>query len=430
MRLLSSGLRRRKLIGFQFGTALPHMKETTLAKAKSKASARKAKKKVASARKVRPQPKRPALRKRNVPRAKSSGSLKASARPRSEWAGPLPDKPMPRATKLPPEGELLTKREMEQVLTAGSRGVAGEGGLKGVLVVHENFPYLEVIGRDKRELYFLLQGPDQEVLPAYADHKVSVSGLIKRFHANGGSVDVRKYTARKSDETSDAGESDATNEPAKLRLLAPGEIETLCNPGMSVGVRGVASLRGRLEHSGDEYFLVVSNVGTRQQVSFTLVGKGARHLKKYIGETAVATGIVEKQTGWGGQIEVEACEPRAPEFPPISRVGMNITELEVSAGTSSPKTVNVRLNNGVVLKFAEKLGHVWTIEPQMGKKVSLREVNLHAGPHGSVREFFFTPRNPGRHEVVFFLAKIHNPMRVARTFTVIIESSELSPRSA
>ena len=39
---------------------------------------------------------------------------------------------MPRASKLPPPGEPLTKREMEQLLTAGAgRGVFGEGSLKG-----------------------------------------------------------------------------------------------------------------------------------------------------------------------------------------------------------------------------------------------------------------------------------------------------------
>ena len=93
------------------------------------------------------------------------------------------EKQRPRATRLPPVGEALTRRELEQILTAAAgRGVTGEGSLKGRLVVKDGLPTLHVVGRDKRELVFLLQGPDQEVLPAYADHKVSVTGLIKKTH--------------------------------------------------------------------------------------------------------------------------------------------------------------------------------------------------------------------------------------------------------
>lgn len=348
-------------------------------------------------------------------------AVSAPTRRADGWMGPVPDKPMPRATKLPQESDPLTKREMEQVLTVGTRGVGGEGGLKGRLIVYQNLPYLEVIGRDKRELWFLLQGPDQEVLPAYADHKVSVSGLIKRFHNYGGSVDVRKYSARKPDESAaEEVEKPAVDDPSKLRLLSPGEVETISNPGMSVGVKGVATLRGKLEMSGEEFFLVVSNAGTRQQVAFTLDGKATKGLKKYVGEVAVATGVVEKQTGWGGRIEADVCEPRAPEFPPVARETLEIADVEVAAGTNSPKEVTVKVNHGLVVKLAEKQGHVWAIEPQTAKRISLREVHLHAGANGSVREFFFTPRNPGLHEVDFFLGKVHNPMQVSRTFKVIL----------
>ena len=108
-------------------------------------------------------------------------------------AARLSERQRPRASKLPPVGEALTRREMEQILTAAAgRGVTGEGSLKGRLVVKEGLPCLHVVGRDKRELVFLLQGPDQEVLPAYVDHKVSVTGLIKKTHNYGGMVDVRK----------------------------------------------------------------------------------------------------------------------------------------------------------------------------------------------------------------------------------------------
>ena len=93
-------------------------------------------------------------------------------------APPAADKPRPRNTKLPPPGDPLNKRELEQLLTAGQgRGVQGEGSLKGRLITQGGFPSLVVVGRDQRELTVLLQGPDQEILPAYVDHKVSVSGL-------------------------------------------------------------------------------------------------------------------------------------------------------------------------------------------------------------------------------------------------------------
>ncbi|MFO0600488.1 MAG: transcriptional regulator [Myxococcaceae bacterium] len=333
------------------------------------------------------------------------------------WMGPLPDKAMPRATKLPPEGELLTKREMEQALTVGERGVIGEGSLKGRLVIYQGLPYLEVIGRDKRELFFILQGPDQEVLPAYVDHKVSVSGLIKRFHNYGGSVDVRKYSAKKPDEV--AAPVEEVPEASKLRLLSPGEVATIANPGMSVGVKGFATLRGKLEMNSDEYYLVVSNPGTRQQVAFTLEGKAVKGLKKFVGEIVVADGVVEKLTGWGGRIECENCEPRAPEYPPVSRETIEVITVEAS-GTGGQRDVEVKLNNGLSVKLSEKQGHVWAIEPQTAKRVSLREVNVEHQSSGSpMREFFFTPRNPGVQEIEFFLGKVHNPMQVARTFKVV-----------
>ncbi len=354
-------------------------------------------------------------------------SAPSAAKRGDGWLGPLPDKPMPRATKLPPEGNLLTKREMEQAMTVGERGVIGEGSFKGRLVLHMGFPYLEVIGRDKRELQFLLQGPDQEVLPAYVDHKVSVSGLIKRFHNYGGSIDVRKYSAKKPEAEVEAAPE--VPEAEKLRLLSPGEVATIGNPGMAVGVKGFATLRGRLEMNADDYYLVVSNPGTRQQVAFTLEGKAAKSIKKYIGEVMVATGVVEKLTGWGGRIECELCEPRAPEYPPVSRETIDVETVEAS-GTGAARELDVKLNHGLSVKLSEKQGHVWAIEPQTAKRVSLREVNVEHPSSGSpVREFFFTPRNPGLQEIEFFLGKVHNPMQVARTFKVLanVKAPEATP---
>ncbi|MCA2977825.1 MAG: transcriptional regulator [Myxococcaceae bacterium] len=347
-------------------------------------------------------------------------TLSAPTRRSDGWGGPLPDKPLPRRTKLPAEVEPLTPREMEQVLTVGARGVTGEGPLKGRLLVYQGFPYLEVIGRDKRELWFLLQGPDQEVLPAYVDHRVSVSGLIRKHHNYGGSVDVRKWSAKKVE-----AEAPAVAEPVveenRLRLFSPGEVETLGQPGMSVGQKGYATLRGRLEMSGDEFYLVVSNPGTRQQVAFTLEGKAQKGLKKYVGEIMVATGVIEKLTGWGGTIQAELCEPRAPEYPPVARDTIELTQVE--GASSAPRTATLKLNNGLVVRLPERQGYVWSIEPAMAKRLSLREVNL--DPDGPVREFFFTPRNPGVLDVDFFLAKTHNPMQVSKQFRLTVEVKPL-----
>ena len=339
------------------------------------------------------------------------------------FLGPLPDKQLPRASKLPPVGEALTKREMEQVLTVGvGRGVEGEGSLKGRLLVHLGFPYLEVIGRDKRELYFLLQGPDQEVLPAYLDHKVSVSGLIRRTQNYGGTVDVRKYSAKKPEEAAEVVAPVVA--PDKLRFLSPGEVEQASHPGMGAGMKGFAPIRGVLEMTGDEYFLVVSNPGTRQQVSFTLAGKGAKGLRKNVGHTVQVTGVVEKTSGWGGIIEVENCEGRPAERLPVTRDAMELVEFDARGETGKTE---VNVNGGLSIRFPERAGFVWAIEPAMAKRLSLRESNfeLKSGG-GAAREFFFTPRMPGPFEVEFFLAKAHNPMQVNKTYRleVMVKGTE------
>jgi hypothetical protein len=359
------------------------------------------------------------------PKSAAIPAPQSSAPRRDGFRGPLPDRPLPRNQKLPPEGTPLNKREMEQVLSVGMRGVVGEGSLKGRVIVYQKFPYLEVVGRDRRELYFLLQGRDEERLPAYEGDKMSVLGLIKKFHNHGGSVDVRKFSAKKTE----AEETVAPVEENKLRLLSPGEVQTIAGPGMSVGVRGVATLRGKLEQSGEEYYLVVSNAGTRQRVAFTLQGKGVKSLKKYVGDIVVATGIVEKSTGWGGTIQTENCEARAPDYPPVARESIEVIEIE-SNGTGASKAVEVKLNHGLSVKLAEKQGSVWAIEPTTAKRVSLREVNLSHDGGNLMREFFFTPRNPGPQEIDFYLSKVHNPMQVSRTFkvSVNVKPTEVVPQ--
>lgn len=326
---------------------------------------------------------------------------------------PAVERPKPRATKLPPAGEPLTKREMEQLLTAGQgRGVMGEGSLKGRLVLTDGFPHLVVTGRDKRELNFLLQGPDQEVFPAYVDHRVSVSGLIKKTTNYGGTVDVRKYSAKKIEAEVEAAPVETE---AKLRYLSPGELAQVTSPGMGAGIKGFGSMRGSLEMTGDEYVLVVSNGGTRQQVSFQLEGKGAKGMRKFVGHNLVATGVIDKTSGWGGRVQVENFEPRPAEFRAVSRDEMEVTHVE---GESEQASAEARLNQGLTVRLEEKPGFTWAIEPTTAKRVGLREANFEMGGANApaAREFFFTPRNPGTFEVEFFLARAFNPGQVDRTF--------------
>ncbi|MBI3183543.1 MAG: protease inhibitor I42 family protein [Myxococcales bacterium] len=354
---------------------------------------------------------RPKPEPRKQPAQPAAPAAEPKARPRDPtFLGPLPDKPLPRATKLPPPGEALTKREMEQLLTAGvGRGVEGEGSLKGRLVVRDSFPYLHVIGRDKRELWFLLQGPDQEVLPAYLDHKVSVTGLVRKTTNYGGTVEVRKYSAKRPDEV-----PAPAPEEQKLRYLSPGEVEQLCAAGMGAGMRGYCALRGNLEMTGDDFILVLSNAGTRQQVSFLLTGKLARGLRKHVGQSVQVSGVVDKTSGWGGSVAVEAVEPRPMEHRAVSRDAMELVHVEASGHGS---VAEAKVNHGLTVRLQERAGYIWAIEPMTAKRVGLREANYEPRSGGpATREFFFTPRNPGGVEVEFFLAKVFAPAQVARTF--------------
>lgn len=349
-----------------------------------------------------------------APKAAKAPAGKGKAAAAAAPAVPPVEKPRPRATKLPPVGNSLTKREMEQLLSAGEgRGVFGEGSLKGRLAVTDGMPHLVVVGRDKRELTFLLQGPDQEVLPAYMDHKVSVSGLIRKTTNYGGTVDVRKYSAKKPE--AEAPPAPSESEP-KLRYLSPGETSMVTNAGMGAGIKGFASLRGSLEMTGEDFVLVVSNGGTRQQVSFILEGKGTKGMRKYVGQQLFLTGVVEKSSGWGGKVGVENFEPRPTEAR-VSREDMEIVHVEGEVPTS----VDVRLNHGLTVRLQEQPGFTWAIEPTAAKRVGLREARFEPGEgNAGTREFFFTPRNPGTSELEFFLAKAFTPGAVERSFKITV----------
>ncbi len=390
--------------------AVKKIKPGTRKPAKKKA---KSGKQAKAARRSAARPANPAVKSRAgaAPPPRQSKTAAARKVDFPEFASISPGKAQPRASKLPPQADPLNKREMEELLTAGQgRGVSGEGSLKGRLLVREGFPYLQVMGRDKRELLFLLQGPDQEVLPAYVDHKVSVSGYIKKTTNYGGVVDVRKYSAKKPGH-------DVAPAPVeeKLKFLSPGELEQIAAAGMGAGMKGFGTLRGNLEMTGDEFFLVVSNAGTRQQVSFLLQGRGAKGLRKHVGQTLQVTGIVEKSSGWGGTVQLESFEPRLTDHRAISRENLEIVQVE--GPTDVGETVEAKLNQGLAVRLPERPGFTWAIEPTAAKRMGLREANYEPPDNGPARrEFFFTPRNPGAFEIDFFLAKAFNPSQVSKTF--------------
>ncbi len=314
-----------------------------------------------------------------------------------------------KAVPLPPVGTLLTRREMEQLLTAGQgRGVSGEGSLKGSLVMKDDYPTLVVIGRDKRELHFILQGPDQPLFPQYVDYRVSASGFIRKTSNYAGTIDVRKYTAKRAD----LEEPSAPEEP-KLRYLSPGEVTQLLAASMGSGMKGFATVRGQLEMNGEDYLVVVSNAGTRHQVSFLLTGKNAKGLRKLLGRTVLVQGVVDKTTGWGGRVEVESIEQRAGEVRKIDRKGLNVHAHELGM---KPLDVTLKLGDALSIRLDEHAGFTWAIEPMAAKRSALREVAFEPASGGAGRrEFFFTPRTTGTFEIDFFLAKVLTPMQVEST---------------
>ncbi|HZH03437.1 MAG TPA: protease inhibitor I42 family protein, partial [Myxococcaceae bacterium] len=259
------------------------------------------------------------------------------------------------------------------------------------------------------------QGPDQEVLPAYADYKVSVSGLIKKTTNYAGTVDVRKYAAKRADAVEPAVEAPAETH---LKYLSPGEVEQVCNAGMGAGMRGFATLRGNLEMTGDDFFLVVSHGGTRQQVSFLLEGKATQGLRKLVGQVVQVTGVVEKESGWGGKFQAESAEPRPGDHRAISRTAMDVVHVE---GDGAVTSAEVKLNHGLTVRLAEKPGFIWAVEVTTAKRMGLREANFEpvsSGPGN--REFFFTPRNPGTYDIDFFLAKAFSPAQVSKTYKLAV----------
>jgi len=332
--------------------------------------------------------------------------------------GPLPEKPAPKRSELPALMTALNRREMEQVLTVASgRGVAGEGSMKGRLLLHMGLPYLEVVGRDRRELYFLLQGPDQEVLPAYAQHRVSVNGLIRKTHNYGGTVDVRKYSAKSMEP--EPAPAPVAAEP-KLQFLSPGELQQITTPGMGTGMRGFASVRGILEVSGRDCNLVLGGQGTWQQVTFKMEGKGVESLRPCIGQTLQVTGVLEKETGWSGRILVESHELRAPTLRTVSREGLDICTVKHLEETPS---VILEGEQPLLVCLTEVPQHIWTVDIAAAKRLGLREVvsRLQGEEAKEVqKEFFFFPRAPGVVELDFFLSKVVSPQQFDRSLRLHI----------
>src|SRR5262249_61731677 len=87
-----------------------------------------------------------------------------------------------------------------------------------------------------------------------------------------------------------------------LRFLARGGVEQIGSAGRGGGMRGFGTVRGAREMSGEDFILVVSNGGTRQQVTFRLGGKVPKSFRKNMGQPVQVIGVVHKESGWGGAI--------------------------------------------------------------------------------------------------------------------------------
>jgi hypothetical protein len=166
--------------------------------------------------------------------------------------------------------------------------------------------------------------------------------------------------------------------------------------------------------SGEDFILVVSNAGTRQQVTFRLGGKMPRAFRKHVGQQVQILGILHKESGWGGTAEVESIELRPGDGRSSVRESIEVVELEGVREGSPP--LEIRVNQGLAVKMPERVGYTWAVEPTVAKRVGLREANFVPASSGpGTREFFFTPRNPGQYDVDFFLAKVFSPAQVNKT---------------
>ena len=169
--------------------------------------------------------------------------------------------------------------------------------------------------------------------------------------------------------------------------------------------------------TGEDFFLVVSNGGTRQQVSFLIEGKAPKGLRKHVGQTLQVTGVVDKTSGWGGRIEAENFEPRPPEFRASRARPWRWSHIE---GEVPRTAVEVKLNHGLTVRLPEQPGLHLGHRAHAGQARGSARGQLRAGQPAApaTREFFFTPRNPGSFEVEFFLAKAFTPARGGAPFKI------------
>ena len=185
---------------------------------------------------------------------------------------------------------------------------------------------------------------------------------------------------------------------------------------MGAGMKGFASLRGSLEMTGEEFFLVVSNGGTRQQVSFMLEGKGAKGLRKYVGQHAVRSPAWSRSAPAGAaRVEVENFEPRPTECRAVSRDDMEVVHVDAAERRQAGGREAQPRSHGAAAG-ARRLHLGDRAHDGQARGPARGELRAGSRRRPATREFFFTPRNPGTFEVEFFLAKAFTPAQVAKTF--------------
>ncbi len=204
----------------------------------------------------------------------------------------------------------------------------------------------------------------------------------------------------------------------KLRFLSPGEVEQIASPGMGAGMNGFASVRGSLEMSGEDFILVVSNAGTRQQVTFRLGGKNAQGLP----QAHRPDGPGDRGGGQGVRLGRNASRSRASsrgrprcadsrdnlEVGRASRARTRPSgrrEAQPGAGRAPPRARRLPLGDRAHDVQADRTprGELQPCTP---------------GPR--TREFFFTPRNPGPTTWTSSWPRCTRPAQVLRTYKLVV----------
>ena len=318
---------------------------------------------------------------------------------------------------FPRVGEPLTKREMEQLLTAGEgRGVVGEGSLKGRLVVKDGCRTCMVVGRDKRELIFLLQGPDQEVSRRTWTTRSPSAGSSGRRTNYGGTVDVRKYSAKKPEAEAPPPRRRRGGEAA---LPVPGRGRAGDrNAGMGAGMQG---LRLAARQPGDDRRGLLPRRLQRRHPAAGLLpprGQGRQGAAQVRGPAAARHRRGGEVLRLGRQASRWRTSSRGP--PSAARISRERHGDRPRGGRGGPR----RWRSGSTTASpcgcrSSRATPGPSSPPPPSAWACARRTSSPASERPGTREFFFTPRNPGPRGGVLPRQGLHSG-QVERSFKLTV----------